>query len=251
MNNKARTKIVGLLIAFMISIFLAAIISFCLVKIFSRQPQEILNINVESVINNIKNEKAGMEIFVLSVLAFLLFMLVSVFKVFDLDDYLSKTYVVTPDIKIPFPVGKSQTQQGSAWWLNKKDLYKKPFGVNTFDPNNPMIHNLLEFSKKQREIEKIKMDRLEKINDLMENHKISFSEAEKQVPVPIYPENRLTNIQKEQLKSNLFKKGGICVGKRDRNVISLVKSRLFRKSSLYKIKKKKSRRYIFYKRRYA
>lgn len=239
MKNKSKTKLISLLIAFLISVFFASIISFCLVKIFSRQPQEILNITLNEVINTILTEKEGLEIFILSIFAFLLFIFVSNFKMLDLDDYLSKTYTVIPNIKIPLPVGKNQTQQGSAWWLSKKELYKKPFGVNTFDPNNPVIHNLLDFSRNQKEIEKIKMDRLKKINSLMENKKISFSEAEKQVEVQLYQENNLADIQTEQLKIPLFKEGGICVGKKDRNVLFIEKVKLLKRIPFIKFNKRK------------
>ena len=40
------------------------------------------------------------------------------------QDYKSKTYRVTNNIEIPIPVGGKQTQQGSAWWLNKKEFKK-------------------------------------------------------------------------------------------------------------------------------
>lgn len=246
MKVKCKSKILGFIIAFLIGVFLASILSYCLVKIFSRVPLEILDMNMQKVMENITLNQAGRELFILILLAFMLLMIVSVFKVFDLDNYLSKTYTVTPNIKIPIPIGKNQTQHGSVWWLNKKELYKKPYGVNTFDPSNPVIHDLLEFSEKQREIEKIKIDRLEKINNLIESKNISFAEAEKEISISTLPDIKLTNEQKANLQTSIFKEGGICVGKRDRNVFSPVKIKLFRKNSIFFYKKKKSRGYFLY-----
>ncbi|MBO5349840.1 MAG: hypothetical protein J6A89_08505 [Clostridia bacterium] len=83
--------------------------------------------------------------FVLTIIAFMLFVILTIFKIFDLKDYKSKTYKVTNNIEIPLPIGYKQTQQDSAWWLNKKDFSKK-FGVNrveesALDPMNKISYN--------------------------------------------------------------------------------------------------------------
>ena len=219
---KLKTKIMGLLVAFLIGAFLSSILSYCLVKIFSRVPLEILEINSQLLIENAVFNKAGRELFILILLAFMLLMLVSVFKVFDLDDYLSKTYTVTPDIKIPLPVGKNQTQQGSAWWLPKKELYNKPYGVNVFDPENSTIAEFLSYSEKQKEIEKIKMQRLELLNSGK-----TLQEVDKIIKRP--EEIKLSKEQRERLNQAIFKEGGICVGKKDRKVMKPYIKKLFGK----------------------
>lgn len=228
MKLKLKSKILGLSIAFIIGVFLSSILSFCLVKIFTRVPLEILEINVRSVIENITLNNAGLQLFVLIFLAFTVLMLVSVFKVFDLDDYLSKTYTVTPDIKIPLPIGKNQTQQGSAWWLNKKSLYNKPFGVNVFDSLNPTIAEFLAYSEKQKLIEKSKIERLELINAGK-----NIDEVNKIIPAP--KEIILTEKQKNNLERPIFSEGGICVGKKNRKVFRPYIKKLFGKIPIISI----------------
>lgn len=232
MLKRVSSKLIGLGIAFVIGAVLSAIISFCLVKIFSKVPLEILDMDVLKVIQNIAQNKYGLQLFVLTLLAFMLFMAVSVFKVFDLDDYLSKTYSVTPDIKIPIPVGKGQTQQGSAWWLSKQNLYKKPFGVNTFDVQNPTISNLLKFSERQKVVEEAKIRRLELLNSGGETDNI-----DELVPIP--KEIQLTSEEKASLNNPIFKEGGICVGKRDRTIFNPHVKKLFGKIPIIAISSRK------------
>lgn len=106
MKLKLKSKILGLSIAFIIGVFLSSILSFCLVKIFTRVPLEILEINVRSVIENITLNNAGLQLFVLIFLAFTVLMLVSVFKVFDLDDYFQKLIRLLLTLKFHFQSGK-------------------------------------------------------------------------------------------------------------------------------------------------
>lgn len=70
---------------------------------------------------------------------------------FNLQDYKSKVYKVTDDIEIPVPVGDKQTQQGSSWWLPKKD-FGKVFNTNTVDPESPTIKKLLRNSDQETAI---------------------------------------------------------------------------------------------------
>ena len=56
-------------------------------------------------------------------------------------------------IEIPLPVGKNQTQHGSAWWLDKSK-FSENFGVNTIDPENETIKELLD-KKSTKQVEPI------------------------------------------------------------------------------------------------
>lgn len=156
-GNKLKTKIVGLIIAFFIAVILSAIISTMLHLIFTKVPEEILNLTPTKIITSLLTNKEHFEMFVLVVIAFMMFVLLTVFKVFDLKDYKSKNYKVTDNIEIPMPVGDKQTQQGSAWWLSKKDVPKK-FGVNRLDPQNPEIRKLIKIANEEKKfIEKDKV----------------------------------------------------------------------------------------------
>lgn len=190
MNDKLRTKILALGIATIIGVLLSICGSWVILQIFTKQPEEILNFTVLKVFTIFSVEE-GVQIFFLLLLCFILFMAVSVFKIFNLNDYLSKTYKVTDEIRIPIPVGKEQTQLGSSWWLSKKE-FAKTFGINTFDPSNPTIAKLLSFAEKEKNREK----------DLME-HPEKIVPGEEQVTETVDP---------------IFKSGGLVVGKKDRNV---------------------------------
>ena len=143
MGNKLSKKIVTLLIAFLISIVLSAVISTCLHLIFTKNPEEILGLNASKIVSSIINNPPNRQMFYVIILAFMTLAFVSIFRVFKLNDYHAKTYRVTPEIEIPVPVGKNQTQHGSAWWLDRKK-YKENFGVNIIDPDNPTITALLD-----------------------------------------------------------------------------------------------------------
>ena len=124
-NNTLKTKILSLLIAFAIAVILSGIISTILHLIFTRVPEEIINIRPNTIIQSLSSSKEHFEMFVLIITAFMLLAFLTIFKIFDLKDYKSKTYKVTNNIEIPLPIGEKQTQQGSAWWLSKKDFSKK------------------------------------------------------------------------------------------------------------------------------
>lgn len=143
MFKKISKKIFTLLIAFIISIILSAVISTCLNLIFMKQPEAILGLNPVKIIENLIQYQATREMFFLIVIAFMILATISTFKLFKLNNYYAKTYTVTPEIKIPLPIGKNQTQHGSAWWLDK-NKFSENFGVNTIDPQNPVIKTLLD-----------------------------------------------------------------------------------------------------------
>lgn len=190
MNGKIRTKLLAITIGIVLSICLSIVLSWFVLQVFTNQPEEILNITLFKLVDVFKIEE-GIQIFILILLCFMLLIAVSVFKVFNLDDYLSKTYPVTKEIRIPLPVGKEQYQQGSSWWLSKKD-FSKTFGVNTFDPSNPTINHLLNFAEKERKREA----------DLME-----------------HPEKIVPGVsQVTETVDPIFKKGGLVVGKKDRYI---------------------------------
>ena len=144
-GNKLKTKIMGLIISFIIAVILSSIISTMLHLIFTKVPEDILNLTPEKIVTSLVNSKEHFEMFILVIIAFMLFVLLTIFKVFDLKDYKSKNYKVTDNIEIPMPVGDRQTQQGSAWWLSKKELPKK-FGVNRLDPNNSEVKKLIKIA---------------------------------------------------------------------------------------------------------
>lgn len=155
-GNKLKTKIIGLVISFIIAVFLSAIISTMLHLIFTKVPEEILNLTLSKIVTSLTTNKEHFKMFILVIISFMLFALLTIFKVFDLKDYKSKNYKVTNNIEIPIPVGDRQNQQGSAWWLPKKELPKK-FGVNRLDPTNSEVKKLIKIANEEKEY--IKQDK--------------------------------------------------------------------------------------------
>lgn len=132
--------------------------------IFTKVPEKILEMTPQSIIESILCCKEHFEMFILIIISFMLFALLSVFKVFDLKDYKSKTYRVTNNIEIPIPIGDRQTQQGSAWWLSKKE-FSKVFGVNRLDPKNSEVKKLIKLANEEKPfIEKDEKVKEKKIN---------------------------------------------------------------------------------------
>lgn len=211
MNRKLRTKILTLAVAFVIGVILSIALSWVLIQIFTKNPSNILNFTPIIMFDVFKIEE-GVQIFFLILICFLLLLAFSVFKIFNLDDYLSKTYRVTKEIRIPLPVGKEQYQQGSSWWLDKKD-FKNVFGVNTFDPANSTISQLLKFAEKERVKEKDLIEHPEKI---------------------VQGKNTVTETVKP-----IFKKGGLVVGKKDRTIFNPTISKIFNKFPILVLKKRK------------
>lgn len=194
-GNKLRTKIIGLIISLLIAIVLSAIISTVLYLIFTRVPDKIVNITQSIMVESILQNKEHFEMFILVIIAFMLFSILTLFKVSDLKDYKSKTYKVTDNIEIPLPIGNKQTQQGSAWWLSKRDFLKK-FGVNRIDLENKEIATLMNLA--QQDKENIKQDKV---------------------------------CVNEQNVNPIFKSGGLVIGKRNKNVPK-IKIRTIRKFKL-------------------
>jgi len=176
-------KTIKWLIAFVISIILSAIISTILHLIFSKQIGNIINLNITMIIESIKNSKEHLEMFVLIIIAFMLSVILTSLKIFNLKDYKSKNYKVTDNIEIPLPVGDKQTQQGSAWWLPKKE-FKKSFGVNRLDITDKEISKLLELVKIDKKC----------INENKEN-------------------------ENTETVNPIFKNGGLVIGKKDKYIL--------------------------------
>ena len=160
-NNTLKTKILSLLIAFAIAVILSSIISTLLHLIFTRVPEEIINIRPNTIIQSLSSSKEHFEMFILTIVAFMLLAFLTIFKVFDLKDYKSKTYKVTNTIEIPLPIGEKQTQQGSAWWLSKKDFSKK-FGVNRVDLSKKEFAQLIEIANEDKDCIKENTENLNK-----------------------------------------------------------------------------------------
>ena len=160
-NNTLKTKILSLLIAFAIAVILSSIISTILHLIFTRFPEEIINIRPNTIIESLSSSKEHFEMFVLTIVAFMLLAFLTIFKIFDLKDYKSKTYKVTNNIEIPLPIGEKQTQQGSAWWLSKKDFSKK-FGVNRVDLSKNEFAQLIELANQDKDCIKANTENLNK-----------------------------------------------------------------------------------------
>ena len=122
MGKRISKKIVTLLIAFIISIILSAVISTCLHLIFTKNPEAILELNPSKIIGSILTNAQNRQMFYLIILAFMTLACVSVFK---LNDYHAKIYQVTPEIEIPLPVGKNQTQHRLCMVVRKKEIQKQ------------------------------------------------------------------------------------------------------------------------------
>lgn len=202
--------IVTIAISIALSIFSANVLSL----IYSPNPQDILTLNIDIMINRLFTEKAVNQMFWIILAMFGLIIFASNYKRwFGLKDYKSGVFKVTDNIEIPVAVGDKQTQQGSSWWLSSKK-FSKVFSVNTIDPENCTIKKLLfnadEETKaiKRIEIPKIEVNEQETIDE----HKLKM-----------LINKEYSKIEKKEIpkdESKVFKKGGIALGKRERKVFS-------------------------------
>lgn len=113
MGKRIGKKIITLIVAFTISIILSAVISTCLHLIFTKQPEQILELTPIKIINGVLFNEQNRQMFIVVILAFMTLAFVSIFRVFKLNDYHAKTYHVTPEIEIPLPVRK---KSNTAWF---------------------------------------------------------------------------------------------------------------------------------------
>lgn len=72
-NNKLKTKIISLIIAFVIAVILSGIISMILHLIFTKVPEEILNITPTKILKSLMENKEHFEMFILTIISFMLF----------------------------------------------------------------------------------------------------------------------------------------------------------------------------------
>lgn len=142
---------------------------------------------------------------------------------FGLKDYKSNVYRVTDDIEIPVKIGDKQTQQGSSWWLNKKE-FSKVFNVNTVDSENSTIRKLLYNADEETKAIK---------NISIPYKKVNESEIIDEEKLKEEIKNEFGKINKKTIepdKSRVFKNGGIVLGRRERRVFSRVSKFPFVKS---------------------
>lgn len=136
------------IISVVISSILSCIIANLIAYVYSPNPQEIMNLTPKIMFTNLidnKNQfhRAINQLFWVAMCCFgFLIMATKLRRLFGLKDYKTDVYEVTKDIKIPVPVGDKQTQQGSSWWLDKKD-FETTFNSNNINPTNPTIKKIL------------------------------------------------------------------------------------------------------------
>lgn len=190
-------KGIALGIASIIIAILSSVIANCLYYIFINDSMKILELNFSKVIFNTVQIEDVRLMFIILYIAFVVIAISSMFKLFSKENYRAKTYQVTDNIEIPKPVGKHQTQHGSSWWLPSK-RFSENFGVNTLDPENPTVQSLIKFGNRlKKEIEEKDKPNVKKI----------------------------INKDYGQLEQ-IFKKGGLTVGKKDRTVFKLAFKKL-------------------------
>ena len=213
-SKTALFYIIFFVVTIIISIILSCILANVLSLVYSENPQSIMTLNPEIMVNRLFNDKAVNEMFWIILGMFLLLIIVTRFhRWFGLKDYKSKLYKVTDDIQIPQRVGNKQTQQGSSWWLSKKD-YKKVFDINTIDTENETIKKLLyNADQETNAIKKITIP-----YKIIEDNKIVDEEKLKEEIKREYSKIKTKEIKEE--KQKVFKKGGIVLGREERTVLS-------------------------------
>lgn len=205
-------------VTIIIAIILSGILANVLSLVYSENPQNIVTLNPEIMVNRFLNEKAVNEMFWIILGMFILLIILTRFhRWFGLKDYKSKLYKVTDDIQIPQKVGDRQTQQGSSWWLSKRD-YKRVFDVNTIDLENGAIKKLLYNADQETEaIKKITIPyKIVEENEVVDEDKLK-AEINKE-----YSKIKTKEIKEEEQK--VFKKGGIVLGREERKVFSMCNS---------------------------
>ena len=79
-GSKLKTKVLGVILAFFIAVILSSIISTILHLIFTRVPEEIINIRPNTIVESLTSSKEHFEMFVLILLAFMLLAILTIFN---------------------------------------------------------------------------------------------------------------------------------------------------------------------------
>ncbi|MBO5348542.1 MAG: hypothetical protein J6A89_01790 [Clostridia bacterium] len=207
-------NIIFFIIVGSISVVLSVLIANVLSLVYSQNPEQILNLNVDIMIDRAINNEAVNKMFWIILAMFGLIIFASNYKRwFGLKDYKSGVFKVTDDIEIPVAVGDKQTQQGSSWWLSSKK-FSKVFSVNTIDPENITIKKLLfNADEETKAINRIKIPKIE----------VNEQENIDEPKLKMLINKEYSKIDKKEIpkdESKVFKKGGIALGKRERKVFS-------------------------------
>lgn len=138
MEKKINKKIL-LIIALILSIGITAYLTVNLHLILSNNFNQLLHINIQTIINTIIENKRVLLMFIIIELIVASFLLL--FSNNKKNIYYSEQVELTPQIKVPKPVG--QGQYGTGWWLNKKD-YSKSFSCNILDKTKQYNQTIFE-----------------------------------------------------------------------------------------------------------
>lgn len=219
---KKSTIIIGIILLMFSALFaiiLSSIIANVLYLVYSPNPEEIANLNPSIILNRTINNSAINQMFWIILLCFIIAIMFARFRrFFGLKDYKSNTYKVTDDIEIPMKVGEKQTQQGSSWWLSPKK-YNTVFNINTIDPENSTIKKLLHNA--DEETKAIKSIHIKTIKDSEGNEIIDEPELIEEIKTKL---NNLEKIEIPEEESKIFQKGGIVLGRKERNVFNKTSS---------------------------
>lgn len=142
--------------ALIVSVIVSAYFSVSLHFLLSNNFNELIKINVKSIIETITTNKKVAIIFTIIEIIIVSFLLL--FSNKRKNIYHSDKVKLTDKIEVPKPIGEGQ--HGTSWWLNKKD-YDKVFKCNIIDTNKE--YNKTSFNsagvivnyEKQNNIEKI------------------------------------------------------------------------------------------------
>lgn len=118
-------------IALVLSIVFSLYISTFAFYFFKGNLEMVLNINIETILNTIKNEPKVLMLFFL--IEIILGLLLWLFSNKNGNIYKSQTIKLTDKISVPSAVG--QGQYGTSWWMNLKEL-KKIFKPNIISKKN-------------------------------------------------------------------------------------------------------------------
>lgn len=132
-SKQRRIKInrrILIVIALIFSVFVCAYFSVSLHFILSNNFNDLLQINIESIVTTLLTNKRVLIIFMVLEIIVASFLLLFSNKTKNI--YHSDQIKLTDKIEVPKYVGEGQ--HGTSWWLDKKD-YNKIFKCNIIDSN--------------------------------------------------------------------------------------------------------------------